>query len=197
MNFSEITAENSFWKMFKLARKIKTPKDTFVIFFATLAVLIAYYCSSYGEMNSEDIDKAIITATSTILTTSLSLLGFIFAAYVVFATMTDKDLMCHMASKQNTSYGMSYLKYGHCCFVKIMVDLLVLALVSYISNAYFSVSADFGTLDNDWKKYLYLILLAAHQASFLLILMLCKSAIYNVYHSIMVGVRWYAQSKSE
>lgn len=197
MNFADITAENSFWKMFKLAHKIKTPKDTFVAFFTALAILSIFYGLSFEQVNGDDIDKALLSISSTALTTSLSLLGFIFAAYLVFATMTDKVLMVHMASIKNPLYGMSYLKYGHCCFVKIMIDLLFVALISLVSNIYFSVATDYKSLTEDWQKYLYITLLAAHQSSFILILMLCKSAIYNVYHIIMVGVRWHAQAKEK
>lgn len=195
MEFEEITKENSFWKLFKLTRKIKTPRDTLLVFFCSFSLLFAFYSLRVSSL--KDIEALIIVASDTLLTLSTSLIGFIFAAYVLFASMTDKELMRVMALHQHPDYNMSFLKFGHCNFIKIILDLLFLLFVAYLGKTIFPTLPEFKSITSDFIKIIYVFLLATYQASFILVLMLCKSAIFNVYHSIMMSTRWYAEEKEK
>jgi hypothetical protein len=193
MNFEEITQENSFWKLYKLTRKINTAKDTFWVFLLSVFLLFVYYSLRIESLI--EVESLVASSTSTVLSASISLIGFIFAAYVVFANMTDKKLMYVMAMNKHPKYDMSFLKYGHCNFIKIMLDLLCIAILTYLGSVIIPTLPKFNELGLLSLKLIYLFLLATYQSFFVLILMLCKSAIFNVYHSIMMSMRWYAEEE--
>ncbi|ABG40254.1 hypothetical protein Patl_1733 [Paraglaciecola sp. T6c] len=193
MEFEEITKENTFWKLFKLTREIKTARDTFWVFLCSLAILFAFYSLRIDSL--KDVETLIVSASDTVLTASVSLIGFIFAAYVLFASMTDKELMRIMALHKHPNYDMSYLKLGHCNFIKIILDLLMLVAIAYLGKILLPTFPEFDSITFYFTKLIYIFLLSVYQAGFILVLMLCKSAIFNVYHSIMMSTRWYAEEK--
>lgn len=195
MNYEEITKENTFWKLFKLTWKLSTAKDTYWVFLISMSLLFLYYTLNLSGL--EKVEDLIVSSTNTLLSASVSLLGFIFAAYVVFANMTDKELMYVMAVNDHPEHNMSFLKYGHCNFIKIMFDLLCIIFVTYLGAIIVPTLPKFAAVQSTAIKLIFVFVLAVYQSFFILVLMLCKSAIYNVYHSIMLSIRWYAEDKAK
>tara|TARA_B110000211_G_C13891922_1_gene469958 strand:+ start:49 stop:639 length:591 start_codon:yes stop_codon:yes gene_type:complete len=193
MKYEEITSENSFWKLFKLTWQIPAAKDTKYAFFLFLTVLLSYYWFSKERLVS--VEALILNVAEGIVSATISLIGFIFAAYIVFANLADRKLMHLMATNKHPKYNMSFLKYGHCNFIKIMFDLLIIVFLTYIGIIFVPTLPKFNDIDSNSLRLLYIFILAMYQSFYILIIMLCKSAIFNVYNSIMVGVRFYAEEQ--
>jgi hypothetical protein len=127
-----------------------------------------------------------------LLSTSVSIMGFVLAGYAIFATLTDKELQLEMSKHLEPKTNLNYLKYSHVIFIRILVDLLLIAFLSLIFFAYLEMSV----IDNVSLVHasVLVVIEPLMYAFMVLILMLCKSFIYNVYHSIMTSIRWYSEN---
>ena len=195
MKHEDMTSENSFWKLFKLTWQISAAKDTKYVFFLFLFFLLIYYW--FKKESLVGVETLILTTANGIVSATISLIGFIFAAYIVFANLADRKLMHIMAVNKHPDYKMSFLKYGHCNFIRIMFDLLIIVFITYLGLIFMPTLPKFNSLESNTLKLLYIFILSMYQSFYVLIIMLCKSAIFNVYNSIMVSVRFFAEEQDK
>lgn len=193
MKFEEITEENSFFKLYKLTRQIPASKDSIWVFVLSYILLFVFYWLSDSTM--EQLTALVISTASFILSSSISLIGFIFAAYVVFANLADKELVGFMAVNKHPEFDMTFLKYGHCNFIKIMFDLIGIMLITFVMQTIFETPTSLLATSH-FYAFIPVAVISLLKALILLIFMLCKSAIYNVYHSVMLSARWHAEANS-
>jgi hypothetical protein len=142
----------------------------------------------------------LVTYIDSFINWGLSLVGFILAGYSIFASLTDKDLQLELALHVEEVSKLNFLKYSHCLFIKILFDLLILIFCAFIIK----VTIDKEILDSLINQvgmkeslliYLLVLLKTIFYSTFVLLLLLSKSFVYNIYHIIMISVRWYGKNK--
>ncbi|WP_102797120.1 hypothetical protein [Bowmanella denitrificans] len=188
MKFEDLTEENNFWKLYALTRKIPDSKDNVLIFIVSYIIFFSYNYDGL-KIEVDEFDR-VKDALKLLLSTLLSIMGFILAGYAIFATLTDKELQHELADHIEPTTKLNYLKYSHCIFIRILVDLLLIAFLSLLFFAFLEmangISFEIEVLISIIEPLVYALMV--------LILMLCKSFIYNVYHSIMTSMRWYSEN---
>jgi hypothetical protein len=190
MSHEDLTKENNFWKLYAITRKIPDAKDNVVVF--SISYFIFLLISFDGLDKTVEEIMNLKEVLKILLSTSVSVMGFILAGYAIFATLTDKVLQLEMSKHPEPITNLNYLKYSHAIFIRILIDLLLIAFLSLMFFAYLemSVNDDF----NLTQSILLSVVEPLIYAFFVLILMLCKSFIYNVYNSIMTSIRWYSEN---
>ncbi|WP_028108885.1 hypothetical protein [Ferrimonas futtsuensis] len=199
-DLSELTSESNFWKLYIIIRRIKSGTDTKVISLLSFILIFLLNVNTEGDVVylSDEIQKV----SGNIIGWSVSIVGFILAGYSIYSTLSDKEFQLSMSKFHDKKNGVSHLKSSHCVFIKVVVDIISLTLITYLYSLFMKTDIPmqasnvfvFGV--SVYKVYLYFTL-SLLQSFFVLILLMCKSFIYNVYHSIMTSIRWYGENKPE
>lgn len=193
----EITRLNCFSKLYSEVRRLKTSKHINVMFIIALVTFSAF--NTIGSSDVSLISGNVVTYSTSLIGWSVSILGFILAGYSIYSTLTDKELNLALASVEQPVYGMSYLAYTHAVFIKVIIEITAVCLIAYIIQVFVDSSLFYFFLkEGSGCQYFTCstaILLSTLQALFVYVLMSCLVFIYNVYHSIMTSIRWYAEQK--
>jgi hypothetical protein len=125
----------------------------------------------------------------------ISILGFILAGYAIFSSVTDKNLQEALAKKNEPKSGINYLKHTHALFVKILIELIILILIVFSLQVVFDIEILRSLVQYDYLNDLQMTkviatIKAVVYSLFVYVLLLCKSFVYNVYHIIMISIRW-------
>ncbi|QYX64114.1 hypothetical protein K2227_18400 [Shewanella putrefaciens] len=189
----EITQENSFWKLYKACRKIPTSKENIVVF--VFSFVFFYTLNMYSLQSNAELIVDIVTTSTNLISWSVSLIGFVLSGYAIYATLADKKMQLKMAYVHDKKNNMNYLKSTHCIFMKIVIDMISVVFLVYIltNEALLEhIAAVIPNLNNGLS--LSTTVLCIHlgwiQSLFVFEIMLAKSFVYNVYHSVMVSIRW-------
>ena len=150
----------------------------------------------------DDLEKKldlISELSSNLISWSVSLLAFILAGYSIFASSASKSMQVAMERFKSQDVGMSHLKKIHCIFLKICIDILMVVAILYITSlppflSLSELSSSTPFYINGNPVFLIDLLLAFQSSLFVLVLMLSKSFIFNLFHSVMTTVRWEAES---
>ncbi|AZN32294.1 hypothetical protein [Pseudoalteromonas sp. Xi13] len=199
-SFDNITSENSFWKLYLQLRKVKSSKTNIAVFIFSL--ILTFTSIYFTENNIPILKEQIYSISGNLITWSVSLVGFVLAGYAIYATLAEKEMQVAMSIIQDDKTNLDFLKSTHCVFIKICVDMLAIAFLIFIlSSKPFIQFLDLFLLLNILNQEVYQLILvlifSLLHAMFILILMLTRSFIYNVYHSVMVAIRWHAEKDSE
>ncbi len=194
-----ITELNSFSKLYCVVRKVKTSKHISRVF--CLMLFLFGVVNLTGEINMLSTINSLLSYSSSAINWSVAILGFILAGYSIYSTLTDKELNLALATVKHPSYKISYLAYTHAVFVKVIIEITAICLFSFIVQ----VIADSPLMESIVKEgsvanytlYFCILVLTVVQALFVYVLMSCLVFIYNVYHSIMTSVRWFAENKTD
>lgn len=190
---TELTKENNFIELYKLARCIPTSKDNLYIYWASLLVFVFFGALNIGNLDNEL--KVLAQNVKDLINWSISILGFILAGYSIFASLTDKSLQKLLAKKVHKATGINRLKHTHCLFVKVLIDLIIIIGCCFFVKVVFN---DQATIKSNLLNFyeggviamLVSILNSVIDSLFIYMLLLCKSFVYNVYHIIMITTRW-------
>lgn len=196
-DFSDITKESSFWKLYLACRKIPSNKDNAIVsLLSFLLSMLIIYCCNY---TSNELIKSINEASINITTWSVGIIGFILAGYAIFATLAQPDMQMKMALIKSDVNELSFLKLIHYSFIKCIIDMLFIIFVCFVFSIDFVSKIlyqmrDIYIMGVDVKTYFLVFILAMIYSLFVLLLMLTKSFVYNVCHSVMTSIRWYAEN---
>lgn len=193
-----ITEENSFWKLYKICRKLPTSKDNLIVF--VLSFIFFYTLNMYSLPSKVELIVDIMAVSTNLISWSVSLIGFALSGYAIYATLADKEMQLRMADVNDKKHGLSFLKSTHCMFMRIIIDMIsVVLLVFLLTNESLlgHISAVIPNSDNGFSlsTTFLCILLSWIQSLFIFEVMLAKSFVYNVYHSVMVSIRWVGENK--
>ena len=192
-NLETITKENSFWKLYKVCRKLKTSKDNLIVF--VLSLLYFYTLSMYSFSSNNELISEIMLASTNLISWSVSLIGFALSGYAIFATLSEKKMQLRMAFVTDENNKISYLKSTHCTFMRIIIDMISIVLLTFLlTNKHLleHISIAIPDLESGLSvtNATLCLILGWIQSLLILEIMLAKSFVYNVYHSIMVSIRW-------
>ncbi|AVI65118.1 hypothetical protein CKQ84_04045 [Shewanella sp. WE21] len=195
----EITSLNSFVKLYRKTREIKTSKLLIKAFFIVLVLITTVNFDSNTEANA--VASKIVEYSENLINWGISILGFILAGYSIYATLTDKKLNIALAMIRHPSYEMSYLMYIHLVFIKVIIEITIICVIIFFTKITLdstSIQIFIKNYDSTtYLVYLLIFMLSIIQSLLNLILMSCLVFIYNVYHSIMTSIRWFAENPDE
>lgn len=193
---SSITSETSFWQLYKLCRKIPSSKDNLIVFWLSLGLFSLGY--TWLNVTSALRLELLNDLSSNLIAWSVSLLAFILAGYSIFASSASKSMQVAMERFDSKDDGMSHLKKIHCIFLKICIDILLVVFILFITSL--TPFHDVMKVVNNsiassvlQASIMFDLLLAFQSSLFVLVLMLSKSFIFNLFHSVMTTVRWEAE----
>lgn len=193
-NPEEITAEKSLWDVFKLTIKINGSKIQYAIIIMVLLFLLlnAYYLESDSNILLKEIRKWATLGFNFSFTT----LCFLIAGFTIVATVSKPEMMLKMMMHIDTKTKMPILKANLIPFMKVFIGYLIFAII-YILIIIFGEEK--GLLSNMFNKFTCLIVLRDDiiritysfiGTSFIYLLLLLKSFIFNIYTVIMTLIRW-------
>ncbi|WP_224214406.1 hypothetical protein [Vibrio metschnikovii] len=190
---SDITKENSFWKLYLVCRRLSYKNDIKISFWISfIFLLIVNFISYYEEPESLVLDISSFSALS--ISWSITIVGFILTGYAIYATLAQKDMQIAMSKKIGKN-GLSYLKESHCVFMKICIDMILIVAITFlISIKSFLMFVEFCSFV-EWFLYFKIFIISLLHTLFILQIMLAKTFIYNVYHSVMTAIRWTAENE--
>ncbi|WP_137675406.1 hypothetical protein [Agarivorans sp. Toyoura001] len=191
-----LTKEDSSWKLYRECRKIRDTKTVYYLLIISLFVFSFINLSSF--MSVEETISRLKGVSENLLTTSITILGFSLAAYSIFATLSDKDLLIFMHNTKHPDYVHSYLKVAHFTFIKNIYDILLLAALAFFCSQSIPILSALNNsshLDDDKLLLFISIILTVIQSVFIVLFDITKSFVYNVFQSVLTATRWHKQDK--
>jgi len=193
-NESDLTSEKSLWDVYKLSRRILP--STFQVIFVLIS-FIALASNSLFLSNDQSIILADLRKWSEMgFSFSITILGFLIAGFTIFATLSKPKMMLAMMDHTNKETGLPTLKYNFFAFMKVFVSyisfLVIYALIVIFGQADGFISNIVSYLPGaDCVKLIIIdIVYAVVGSSFIYLLLLLKSFVFNIYAIVMNMLRW-------
>ncbi|EIN5958754.1 hypothetical protein OMZ24_003645 [Vibrio cholerae] len=189
----DITKENSSWRLYALCRRLSYTRDIKFSFWISLFFFSMINVFFYEKAPS-DIILDISNFSSLSISWSITIVGFILTGYAIYATLAQKDMQIAM-SRIKGKHGLSYLKESHCVFMKICIDMILIVAITFLisTKSFLTFISLFSY--SDWFIYFKVFVISLLHSLFILQIMLAKSFIYNVYHSVMTAIRWTVENE--
>lgn len=187
----ELTKERSLFEIFKKSSKLPSSNLNKITNFLVLTLLIVHVALT--SENAHDMAERVRLIANLGLNFVVGMLGFLIAGFTIFATITDKKLFKEMA-KVDAPFGkISYLKYIFFVFMQVFIYFVTFGIFCLLIIL-FASSKGFMTLLLDSIPYLKIYFAKAGfviiGSSFFFLIMTLKSFIFNIYHTVMITIRW-------
>lgn len=193
-NVEDLTSEKSLWDVYKLSKRISPNKFQLILVTLTFFLLAinALYFVDNTQVLLNDVRKWSEIGFSFAITT----LGFLIAGFTIFATLSKPGMFLAMMDHIDTKTGLPTLKYNFFTFMKVFIGYLFFSII-YLSIVVLGQSD--GFLDNlvdllPNSLCIKIILIKAAYivigGSFMYLLLLLKSFIFNIYAVVMNFLRW-------
>lgn len=197
----ELTSEKSLWDVYVLCRRLKFGTFNKSVLVITVACLIL---RTFGFDNT---NEALLIETrelaSVALNFSITVLGFLIAGFTIFATISKPAMFLKMMEVRHTETGLPHLKYNFFAFMRVFIDYIAVAFLSVtiilLGGKNGIVSNIVGCLPNSTsiKSIILQIAYISIGSSLILMLLLLKTFIYNIYAIVMNHLRWEARNSEE
>lgn len=191
---SDLTSEKSLWDVYKLSRRIVPSRLQVLFVLGSFLALAAnsFIFSSNVQVVIDDVRKWSEMGFSFAIT----ILGFLIAGFTIFSTLSKPKMMLAMMDHINKETGLPTLKYNFFAFMKVFIAYIAF-LLFYAFILLFGQSG--GLLSNivqyvpnsDCVKSVVVnIAYAITGSSFVYLLLLLKSFVFNIYAIVMNMLRW-------
>ncbi|MCL1060770.1 hypothetical protein MK852_01225 [Shewanella benthica] len=194
---SELTSEKSLWDVYKLSRRILPSK------FQVVVMLGVAFCLSLNVFYFDTKTSLLLSNVRSWATMgfnfSITTLGFLIAGFTIFATISKPKMMLAMMEFVHPETGLKTLKYNFFAFMKVFIAYIFFASV-YLTIMLFGQTG--GLLDNLLtiipngdciKVVLIRIAYIIVGSSFVYLLLMLKSFVFNIYAIVMNFLRWEYQ----
>lgn len=190
----ELTKEKSLWDVFKLSLNIQ-PNNIQLIILITTALLL-YLNAFFLENNDSILLKDTRQWASMGFNFSITTLGFLITGFTIFATLAKPQMLLQMMDHYNEKYKMPTLKYNLIVFMKVFIGYIFLSIIyvliillgqvgGFISNLFL-----YFTAITSYKVCIIKMSYVFVGTSFMYLLLLLKSFVFNIYATIMTFLRW-------
>lgn len=191
---NELTSEKSLWDIYKLSRRILPSR------FQTFFLLCVSILLGINALLLES-DLAILLSDTRSWATmgfefSITTLGFLIAGFTIFATISKPKMLLAMMDHTNKETGLPTLKYNFFAFMKVFIAYIVFA-VTYLLIVLFGQTGGFLSnaipfLPNSECIKIAIIKSAyiSIGTSFVYLVLLLKSFVFNIYAIVMNFLRW-------
>lgn len=198
-NDSDLTSEKSLWDIYKQSCKILPSKLQVFTVLATIFGLgfNAFFLTESDAILLKDIRKWAEMGFNFGITT----LGFLIAGFTIFATLSKPEMMLAMMDHINKETGLPTLKYNFFAFMKVFIAYIAISLGylfiviwgqpdGLIANT-IALLPNANCVKSMMIKVSYLII----GSSFVYLLLLLKSFVFNIYTIVMNFLRWEYHQK--
>lgn len=190
----ELTSEKSLWDVYKLSRKILPSKFQVIVLLVTM---VALGVNALVLVNDDSILLSDVRKWSEFgFNFSITTLGFLIAGFTIFATLSKPKMMLAMMDYTNKETGLPTLKYNFFTFMKVFIAYIVVSII-YLVVMIFGQEDGFlsnivALLPNEscTKSILIKTAYILVGSSFVHLLLLLKSFIFNIYTIVMNFLRW-------
>ena len=196
-DISDLTKEKGLFDLYKLLRRIPQKNSAKVAIFLTFLAL-----AGHAEFFSVP-DKFLLDLTrqwaAFWLTAAVTILGFLIAAFTIFATLAKPDMLIAMHRMKHGS-GMSFLKYNLVSFIGGIVYYFLYIVLCWLIITLGApgglVSGVFCGLDAPLlKRSIIVVAYVFTGGGAFVILWNLKTYIFNVYAIVMSNLRWDITSR--
>jgi hypothetical protein len=190
----ELTKEKSLWQVFKLSTYISGNyfQQLFILF-----VFICLYVNAYIFENDILILLKTVREWATIgFNFSITTLGFLITGFAIFVTVSKPTMMLTMMGHYDKKHKMPTLKYVLITFMKVFIGFLVLSFIYILiiifgkENGFISNFFTYFKLNDCIKFIIIKSTYVLVGTSFIYLLFLLKSFIFNIYSTVMMLLRW-------
>lgn len=193
-NDAELTSEKSLWDIYKQSRRILPSK------FQIFAVLATMFCLGVNAFVLVDNDALLLRDVRKWaemgFNFGITTLGFLIAGFTIFATLSKPKMMLAMMEHTNKETGLRTLKYNFFAFMKVFIAYISVSLVylfivlmgqsdGLVANV-ISLFPNSSCVKSSIIKVAYLTV----GGSFVYLLLLLKSFVFNIYAIVMNFLRW-------
>lgn len=191
---SDLTSEKSLWDVYKLSRRILPSKFQYftIIFVMTLLTINAFIFVNGHQIILQDVRRWSDLGFNFAITT----LGFLIAGFTIFATISKPKMMLAMMDHINKETGLPTLKYNFFTFMKVFIAYISFSVIylliiligqpdGFLSNLV-SLLPNSDCVKTILIKVAYIIV----GGSFVYLLLLLKSFVFNIYAIVMNFLRW-------
>ncbi|BBL59899.1 hypothetical protein [Methylomonas koyamae] len=191
---SLLTNEKSLWDIYKSARKIQPNK--FQLLLVLLVMLFLGINAFIFESNVPIMLSDVRVWAANGFNFSITTLGFLIAGFTIFATLSKPEMMLAMMEHTNKETGLPTLKYNFFTFMNVFIAYIALALfyllIILLGQPHGFMSNFLALLPDEsyFKATLIKISYVLVGTSFVYLLLLLKSFIFNIYAIVMNFLRW-------
>lgn len=194
----DLTSEKSLWDVYLLSRRIPPSMSQviFVLFTMSALGVNAFLLIEDESVLLHDVRKWAEFGMSISITT----LGFLIAGFTIFATLSKPEMMLAMMDHTNQKVDLPTLKYNFFTFMKVFVAYIFIAIAYLMIMLFGQVDGLFSNLvkiisNGDCTKIILIkVSYVLVGGSFVYLLLLLKSFVFNIYATIMNFLRWeYSQ----
>lgn len=196
---SDLTSEKSLWDVYKLSRRILPNKFQYItiIFVMMLLTINAFIFVDGSQSILRDVRKWSELGFNFSITT----LGFLIAGFTIFATLSKPKMMLAMMDHVNQETGLPTLKYNFFTFMKVFIAYIAFSVVyllvlllgqpdGFLSNL-IPLLPNSHCVKTIAIKVAYIII----GGSFIYLVLLLKSFVFNIYAIVMNFLRWEYHQK--
>lgn len=191
----DLTREKTLLDVYKNSRKLSDSRLNFLVPILLVLLQCVWFFTSNPSLDL--ISSATTSLTDTILSFSVSILGFLLSGFTIFATITEKDFFLAMARTKKKNLPMNYLKYIFYIFFNVFIAYFFVTLVAILSKIFgggegiIDKSLDFLVSNANQKRYFTFIYYSFISSLALYNILLLGNFIFNVYSTLLMSVRWY------
>lgn len=191
---AELTSEKSLWDVYKQSRRILPSK---LQIFAVLATMLCLGINAFVFVDNDALLLRDVRKWSEMgFNFGITTLGFLIAGFTIFATLSKPKMMLAMMEHTNKETGLRTLKYNFFAFMKVFIAYISVSLIylfivlmgqsdGLVANV-ISLFPNSSCVKSSIIKVSYLIV----GSSFVYLLLLLKSFIFNIYAIVMNFLRW-------
>lgn len=190
----DLTSEKSLWDVYKLSRRI-LPSKFQVIFL--LLIMLALGLNAFVLVDDEVVVLGDVRKWSEFgFNFSITTLGFLIAGFTIFATLSKPKMMLAMMEHINKKTGLPTLKYNFFTFMKVFIAYIAISifylLVMILGQADGFIANVVALFPNEncIKSILIKTAYTLIGSSFVYLLLLLKSVVFNIYAIVMNFLRW-------
>lgn len=190
----DLTSEKSLWDVYKLSRRI-LPSKFQVIFL--LLIMLALGLNAFVLVDDEAVILGDVRKWSEFgFNFSITTLGFLIAGFTIFATLSKPKMMLAMMEHINKETGLPTLKYNFFSFMKVFIAYIAISifylLVMILGQADGFIANVVALFPNEncVKSVLIKAAYTLIGSSFVYLLLLLKSFVFNIYAIVMNFLRW-------
>lgn len=190
----ELTEEKSLWDVYLLSRRIRSSRFNTVVTILTIIGLFIY--SFWFQTDIAALLGEVRMLANLTLNLSATILGFLIAGFTIFATLSKPRMLLKMMEVMHKPTGMKFLKYNFIAFMRVFIyylGIMAIAIIIILVGNKNGIAYRFAMCFPDGEivgcnliKATYVII----GTSLMLLVLLLKTFIFNIYSIVMNQLRW-------
>ena len=191
---NDLTSERSLWDIYRLATRIRAGKLQLALNFLTVLFL-----GVHSIVLTENVVPLLVDVRSWAqigFNFAITTLGFLVAGFTIFTTVAKPDMMLAMMSVPHKESGLPTLKVNMFAFMRVFIAYLVCAAIYLVVFLFCQTNGlvaklvallPHGACIKDAAIRVAYVMVGW---SFVYLLLMLKSFVFNIYAIVMNMLRW-------